>query len=154
MPHLKSVIKAVVRVSRITLIICLAVLLPSLPLPDQVQAAAGDLDLTFGIGGKVVTDFSDSFDPVSDEVITDIAVQQDGKIVVVGYSYNSKNNDFALARYNSDGISDATFGSGGKVTTCFFSTDNSDYAYGVAIQPDGKIVAVGYTYLSTFAVDL
>ena len=50
---------------------------------------------------------------------------------------------FALARYNSDGTLDATFGVKGKVMTDF--TSGSDSASGVAIQADGKIVVVGWT---------
>ena len=48
---------------------------------------------------------------------------------------------FALARYNSDGTLDASFGVKGKVMTDF--TSGGDSATGVAIQADGKIVAVG-----------
>jgi hypothetical protein len=50
--------------------------------------------------------------------------------------------DFALARYNSDGSLDYGFGSGGKVITDFFGA--LDRANAVVIQPDGKIVAVGF----------
>src|SRR5262249_44499735 len=56
--------------------------------------------------------------------------------------------DFALARYNSDGGLDTGFGSGGKVTTDFAGYNNQE-AFGVATQPDGKIVLAGYTINST-----
>jgi uncharacterized delta-60 repeat protein len=71
-------------------------------------------------------------------------IQTDGKIVVAGYAYNGNDYDFALTRYNTDGSLDTSFGGDGKVTTGF-STDSNDYANGVALQDDGKIIAVGYT---------
>ena len=77
----------------------------------------------------------------STEIAYSVAVQSDGKIVAAGYSDNGSNDDFALARYNTDGSLDATFGSGGKVATPVGSSN--DYAYSVAIQSDGKIVAAG-----------
>ena len=99
----------------------------------------GDLDPTFGGGtGKVTTAIGGG-----DEQGHGIAVQGDGKILVAGYSHNSANYDFALARYNADGSLDTTFNSTGTVTTAIGSGD--DYAYGVAVQGDGKIVVVGYS---------
>ncbi|WP_327327830.1 hypothetical protein OG735_38820 [Streptomyces sp. NBC_01210] len=47
--------------------------------PGVALAAPGDLDPTFGIGGKVTTDFAGEFAPANG-----VAVQADGKIVVVG----------------------------------------------------------------------
>lgn len=106
----------------------------------------GSLDSTFGIAGKVSTDF-----PPFDAGINAIALQPDGKIVAAGYRapFTQNGSDFALARYNADGSLDTTFGSGGKVTTDFLSLD--DVANAVAIQPDGKIVAVGYNNVTRFA---
>src|SRR5262249_44263661 len=67
----------------------------------------GDLDTTFGNAGRVTTDFFGSFDKGSSVVL-----QPDGKIVMAGSAVNSITfQDFALARYNSDGSSDLTFGS-------------------------------------------
>jgi uncharacterized delta-60 repeat protein len=97
----------------------------------------GGLDTTFGPGGKVVTDFFNTFDAAFDVVI-----QADGKIVAAGYAtMNTSDLDFALARYNADGSLDPGFGSGGKVITSIGSA--RDVAYGIALQPDGKIVAAG-----------
>ena len=96
----------------------------------------GDLDPTFGSGGKVTTDFGGGSD-----VAIGVALQPDGKIVAAGTTSTpgvGGFSDFALARYNSDGSLDATFGSGGKVTTDF-----GGGAEAVALQPDGKIVAAG-----------
>ena len=98
--------------------------------------ANGSLDGTFGTGGKVVTDFGGSFDEAHD-----VKVQPDGKIVVVGMGDGPPNLKFALARYNSDGTLDNTFGAGGKVTTPL-SFDAR--AFAAALQGDGKIVVAGY----------
>src|SRR5262249_37980543 len=95
----------------------------------------GALATGFGPGGRGKTDFGGIC-----EVATSVAVQPDGKIVVVGGSVIGYFNDFALARYNTDGTLDAGFGVGGKVLTDF---GVSATAYSIAVQPDGKIVAAG-----------
>ena len=51
-------------------------------------------------------------------------------------------SDFALARYNPNGSLDPSFSGDGKQTTDFGA---GDWAKGVALQGDGKIVAVGFT---------
>jgi uncharacterized delta-60 repeat protein len=81
-----------------------------------------------------------------------VALQCDGKIVVAGTSalqispggYRPR---LALARLNSNGTLDTSFGSGGKVIVDYYFPD----ANGVAILPDGKIV-VGTSYAFSFAV--
>src|SRR5213082_4089139 len=78
-----------------------------------VLAVDGDLDPTFGTEGKVLTDFDHSTD-----IANAVAVQLDGKLVVVGTTYTNNDfsgEDFAVARYNSNGTLDLTFGIGGKV---------------------------------------
>ncbi|MCU1267467.1 MAG: Na-Ca exchanger/integrin-beta4 [Acidobacteria bacterium] len=90
--------------------------------------ANGSLDSTFGTAGLVSTDFNSSLD-----VASDAAVQADNKIVVAGQSGSM----FTLVRYNEDGSLDTSFGTSGKVSPFGGS------ARGVAIQPDGKIVAIG-----------
>jgi hypothetical protein len=57
----------------------------------------GTLDTSFGVGGKVITDFNGNYDRAYA-----VAIQSDGKIVVVGCT-NGGTNDFALVRYNTDG---------------------------------------------------
>lgn len=72
-----------------------------------------------------------------------MAVQPDGKVVMVGGTFV----DWVMARFNADGSIDQDFGDDGKVTTNF--TNNvSEESLGVAIQPDNKIVVVGYSGLS------
>jgi uncharacterized delta-60 repeat protein len=103
----------------------------------------GTLDSSFGQGGLVTTDFNSSpGNPRSDQA-TGLAIQADGKIVVVGGSEKDSELffDFSLARYNRDGTLDNTFGSGGKVQTALSSQD--DMATSVVIESDGKILAGG-----------
>jgi uncharacterized delta-60 repeat protein len=101
----------------------------------NVHANPGDLDTTFDSDGFVITPFSGA------DTGQEIAVQTDGKIIVVGYSQNAMGYDFALARFNSDGSPDTGFGTGGKV----FSPEIGDQqAQALLIQPDGKIIVVGY----------
>ena len=105
----------------------------------------GSLDTTFGNGGKVTTDFG------GEDRGDGVLIQPDGKIVVAGGSGVDSNtgflSDFALARYNVDGSLDLSFGSAGKVFTDFgpnpFNTFTNDRALDVALQEDGKIIAVG-----------
>ena len=108
----------------------------------QAQAVPGDLDPSFGNGGRVVTPTGNG-----DEGANAVAIQADGKIVAAGGSYNGANNgthnDFKLARYNTDGSLDISFGTGGKVVT---PIGNSAGAGAVAIQPNGRIVAAGFSY--------
>jgi uncharacterized delta-60 repeat protein len=94
--------------------------------------ADASLDMTFGTGGKVLTDFGRL------DAANDVAIQTDGKIVAAGVGGEL----FALARYNDDGSPDVSFGVNGKVTTEFFG-ENIESATALAIQTDGKIVAIG-----------
>jgi uncharacterized delta-60 repeat protein len=71
----------------------------------------------------------------------DMVIQPDGKIVLVGRGVFNW-NDWAIARYNTDGSLDTSFGTGGKVATDFLG--GQDQAHGVALRPDGKIVVGGY----------
>lgn len=102
--------------------------------------AAGALDPSFGNGGLVATDFGKS-----DDRVFALALQPDGRIVVAGVSDRSGSKDFALARYNTDGSLDPTFGNGGLVLLPVRPL-TTDIVRGVAIQPDGRILAAGVTY--------
>lgn len=100
----------------------------------------GTLDPTFGAGGQVITDSGFNGDKGNGVVI-----QPDGKIVIAGYAETGTTNiwDFFLARYNSDGSLDTTFGGDGTVRTDF--NNNFDVAQSIALQPDGKIVVAGWS---------
>lgn len=98
----------------------------------------GTLDTTFSNDGIITT----AFGPSSDEGLG-IAIQSDGKIVVVGDSYNGSSDDIALVRYNTNGTLDTSFDLDGKLTTSI-GTGN-DVGRDVAIQDDDKIVISGYS---------
>jgi len=108
-------------------------------MPKYASAQSGSLDLSFDTDGKVTTPFPTG----GDDVANAIARQWlDGKIIAVGFTDNGANEDFAVVRYNLDGSVDTSFGNAGMVATDIGGFN--DYANGVAIQTDGKIVAVGY----------
>src|SRR5262245_36012650 len=110
----------------------------------------GTLDDGFGTGGMVTTAFTSSISATPSGQVSaeaqSVAVQADGKIVAAGEANVDGGEDFALVRYNSNGTLDATFGTGGKVTTAFLGSAGQAFAFAfsVAIQPDGHIVAAGY----------
>ncbi len=117
---------------------------------QMAQATDGDLDPTFGTGGTLMTDLNRSTD-----IANTVAIQADGKLIVVGQTYKNNdfsNEDFAVARYNTDGTLDTTFGNGGRVRTDFPGLAAVPSA--VVIQADGKIVVAGGAFpLFTFAGD-
>jgi len=103
----------------------------------------GDLDPTFNGTGIVTTSIS------SGDASTAVAVQPDGKIVVVGESFDLDTGlNFTVVRYESDGQLDTTFNQTGIVTTPV--SPSSDTALSVALQPDGKIVVAGDSLDSNF----
>lgn len=99
----------------------------------------GDLDESFGDGGRVITDFG------YEDRAHALAIQPDGKILVAGHGAlhgeSLEDYNFALARYNTDGGLDTSFGDGGKVTTDL--SDFQDEAHAMALRPDGKIAVGG-----------
>jgi uncharacterized delta-60 repeat protein len=100
---------------------------------SAAQAAPGDLDTGFSGDGKIVeTGLPSTF-------ANAVAIQADGKIVVVGESAG----DFAVVRYLPNGNRDTTFSGDGLVVTSFGSALSIDRADAVAIQSDGKIVVAG-----------
>ena len=94
----------------------------------------GSLDGSFNGSGEEINHFG-----TSQSYIEGLAIQGDGKIAAAG----STSSSFALARYNPDGSLDASFNGSGQVTTGFGSAFGTSAALGVAVQPDGKIVAAG-----------
>jgi uncharacterized delta-60 repeat protein len=97
----------------------------------------GSLDTSFGTGGLVVTDFGED----KDNLAFALVLQADGKLVVAGTLGAFRPQDFALARYHSDGSLDTSFGMGGLVRTDFGRT--SIGARALLFQADGKLVAAG-----------
>jgi uncharacterized delta-60 repeat protein len=113
-----------------------------LALVAPAQAAAGDLDPSFGVGGKVTTDFGFA---ISTDRARAVVVEADGKLVAAGAAFSGTSDDFALVRYSGDGSLDAGFGTGGKVMTDF-TNGSSDQADALAQQADGKLVAAGSSF--------
>ena len=109
----------------------------------------GSLDPTFGNSGSAQAVFHAlSGQLVNYAPANAIALQPDGKIVEVGevHTANGQFDEFGLARFNTNGKLDTTFGSGGTVTTEFFTTPLAgvhEAANAVLVQPDGKILVGG-----------
>jgi uncharacterized delta-60 repeat protein len=104
----------------------------------SAYSAQGDLDTTFGNGGKVTTAFGTSFDTANA-----VAIQTDGKIVVAGGSYPDStvnDEDIALVRFNTDGTIDTSFGTNGKVLT---DIETFERANAIEILADGSILVAG-----------
>lgn len=97
----------------------------------------GSLDSGFGSGGMVVSAIASGSGL---DQAHSLAVQADGKIVLVGHN----NLDFEVVRYNIDGSLDASFDGDGTAVTSI--ANSSDYARALAVQPDGKILVAGYGY--------
>ncbi len=90
--------------------------------------SAGELDSTFGAGGVVTTPIG-----AGDDIANAVAIQYDGKIVVVGstVSGGGSGSDFAVVRYLADGSRDTGFGSDGKVTV---NNNGRDVAFAIKEQ--------------------
>ena len=100
--------------------------------------ANGSLDTSFNGTGKVTTNFGGDGNAEGQSV----AMQIDGKIIVVGFATVAAVQQFAVARYNADGTLDTSFGGTGRVVTAVGISGSN--AAGVALQKDGKIVVAGY----------
>ncbi len=109
----------------------------------------GSLDVTFGNNGiatymgptQGANDFGNA-----------LAIQPDGKIVVVGSTDDNMQADLLVLRYNSDGTPDNTFGINGVVTYNYQANtqaQSNDFGRAVALQPDGKMIAVGSTNINS-----
>src|SRR5262249_40700815 len=100
----------------------------------------GTLDTTFNKTGYTTVDFNGGTD-----FGNGVALQKDGKILIGGEAGKAGgSSDFAAARLNADGTLDTTFGTNGKATVALGLVPNShDYASGVALQSDGRIILAG-----------
>jgi uncharacterized delta-60 repeat protein len=130
------------------------------PLEGRTLLNAGSLDPTFSGDGKINSGSS------LPQEATAVAVQPDGKIVVVGWTENGAGDkDFRVVRYNTDGSLDNgkagldstpgdKFGSAGFVDIGFnFGGTFNDMAKAVAIQADGKIVVAGWAAIANNDID-
>ncbi len=104
----------------------------------------GTPDPEFGSGGVVVAPLS----VLPYQTITKIVIVPDGAFLVIGSTRHDPldptnlDEDFLLQR-SMDGTRDPTFGIGGIIRTDFAAGGSVDRAHGVAVQPDGRLIAVG-----------
>ena len=106
----------------------------------------GSMDTTFGTNGVITNNFSLMADPTNNpgfEQLKNIVVQPDGKLIVGLDTFDGSHYHFLLARFNSNGSLDTTFGNAGEITTAFGNYD--DHLHAIVLQPDGKIIAAGST---------
>ena len=110
----------------------------SLSVDQLTELLAVNTAPTFATGGgKVITDFG-----LATEISNDIAVQLDGKFIVVG------GPSFLIARYNIDGSLDTTFDGDGKISGTFNGS-----AEAVAVETDGNILVAGSTSQGQYTGD-
>jgi uncharacterized delta-60 repeat protein len=107
----------------------------------------GTVNGNFGTNGQVITAVG-----TGDDALEGMAIQSDGKIVVVGTCRSGSYDAFCVVRYEGDGSLDASFASDGKVFTSIVANAD-DAARAVAIQSDGKIVVAGYCGDSAVKID-
>jgi uncharacterized delta-60 repeat protein len=109
--------------------------------------SAGVLDTTFGGGdGFDITPVNFPLLP-ADARAEGVALQSDGSIVAGGFVVNGVSDDFVVVRYTSAGTEDATFNGDGNSDGIIVTAVGTlrDQCFDVAIQSDGRIVAVGST---------
>jgi uncharacterized delta-60 repeat protein len=101
--------------------------------------SGGTLDSTFDTDGILTTDIGGD-----DDIAKSIALGGDGAILVVGYSYNGDNDDFAVVRYTSGGSLDTSFDTDGILTTDIGGDD--DIANAISMAETGDILVAGTSY--------
>ena len=107
---------------------------------NQIFAQAGSLDVSFGTGGKVIHSIGQK-----DDWAWCALLQPDGKILAGGYSTVDFVQQQSVARFNTNGTPDMSFGTGGS-----FVSTTERAVFDMALQSDGKIVTCGFQYNSNF----
>lgn len=127
---------------------------PMLPMCTLLLASSlasafdGDLDPTFGSGGKKLLTVEPFNQPIGATLVgNDMVIQPDGKIVIAGYAAGSL-SEWVVIRLNADGSYDNTFGIAGNGIVYFYEGNVDNQAFSVALRPDGHIV-VGGTILDS-----
>ena len=108
------------------------------------SSGSGRNFITAGFNANGVEIFRHELDPGgvnSNQGAYDVAFQNDGKIVLVGNTVIGDNSDFVVARYLANGQLDSSFGQNAGYTIS--GLGGHEHALAMALQPDGKIVAVG-----------
>ena len=99
-----------------------------------LHAAPASLDLSFGAGtGTAIVPIDSNGD-----VLSSMAIQPDGRILLGGYCVVAGSNNFCMARLLDNGTLDTSFGTGGKVTTAI-GANNNDRASAMALLLMGLV---------------
>ncbi|MEO5627028.1 MAG: hypothetical protein ABIQ70_13560 [Dokdonella sp.] len=120
-------------------------------MPARPHAFDGELDPSFGSGGKIQVSFATPVGVglLGSTTATDVAVQADGKILVAGYAdylVDTSTHCYAWVegRFNADGSLDTSFGGSGTGFTGHYSGGHvENQALGIQVRPNGKIVVGG-----------
>ncbi|MEW6476657.1 MAG: hypothetical protein AB1679_30720 [Actinomycetota bacterium] len=118
---------------------CLGLILAIVALSSGISSASADpgtVDVSFGVDGALRTNLGGTYDWAYAT-----AIQPDGRILAAGVSEAKGTYDFAVARYTSTKDLDPTFGKDGVVLTDF--EGSYDWAYALALLPNGKILVAG-----------
>jgi uncharacterized delta-60 repeat protein len=99
----------------------------------------GTLDTTFSGDGQATRDIVGTDDFVASVITDDLR-----RVIVTGSAFNGSNHDELVARFNSDGTPDNTFGSSGWISTIIGPSDEGGTT--VAIDASGRIVVGGRTF--------
>jgi uncharacterized delta-60 repeat protein len=108
--------------------------------------STGELDTSFNGTGLRSTSLG-----TANDIARHLALDANGRIIAAGDSADTlyqNGGDFAIARFNADGSLDSTFGYNGAIKVDFYAADDSVDG-GIAVQPDGNIVAVGVAVSGT-----
>jgi len=103
----------------------------------------GTLDNTFGIGGIATFDINGT-----DDNIRAMTIQQDGKILLAGYSFVATYSNFVVLRCNANGTLDNSFGTGGISLYDIGNSDNG--ALTIALQSNQKVLVAGWSNNGSF----
>lgn len=122
----------------------------------------GTIDVSFGDNGSAIAEFESPLEPINihgyDVTASDVLVQDDGKVLIVGtynyyhydgFSYSRRPIAQALARFNSDGMLDSGFGTlGTRVNDTIGAAEPGENpresVSAAVLQPDGRILVGGY----------
>ncbi len=97
----------------------------------------GSPDNSFGLNGKAFNSFPGS----TGSTAYTVQIQADEKILIAGTTFIGSGKDYAVARYNPDGIIDTSFSGDGKFALDI--GDGYDEVTSIAVQNDGKILLTG-----------
>ncbi|HEX7770591.1 MAG TPA: hypothetical protein VF422_11250 [Dokdonella sp.] len=109
----------------------------------------GTLDTGYGTNGRtVILRFDEVAGGEGYQAAYGLAIDAQGRAIVVGDSGPANVHDFAIARLDADGFPDASFGNGGVRTIDFAGQQQTDTAYQVVVQRSGRILVSGYASYS------